>query len=279
MMIYLTGANTSLAKTSDNPQYDPSKSLGGYISSTPVPNAAINTLFDLISSYTLDKKQNETIAIGLINKLTVDATNVELKIVTDVDNAASFKIAAVPLDSNYLMEQIANRYQEPIQAEFFDVSFYRASVDLEIIQYATAGEEIILYPFNVSVKVSQTGIEGTWDSFYEAFSNNLIYEIKRVSDTIFRISRIDETVITNSLPCSYITTEGFTASFSGSFGNKADNTGSIIDVLHPQQAIGIWIQRIINKNNYLTNDDLLQNYKDGYISDTIEEVEMIISYS
>ncbi|MEG1462126.1 MAG: hypothetical protein RSC48_03370 [Anaerorhabdus sp.] len=149
----MTGANASLAKSADNPQSDVNRSLGGYISSTPVPNAAINSLFDLISSYTLEKRQKETIAIGLINQLDKAVKDVELKIVTDPDNEATFKIAAVSVGSNYLMEQIANRYQEPMSAEFHDASFYRAAVDIEITQYASEGEEIALYPFNVVVEV------------------------------------------------------------------------------------------------------------------------------
>ena len=130
MMIYLTGAATSLAKTQDNSQSDASRSLGGYISSTPVPNAALNTLFDLISSYTLEKKPKETIAIGLINQFDKPVKDVELKIVTDENHEAVFKIAAVAVSSeDYAMEQIANRYQEPMLADFYDASFYRAAVD------------------------------------------------------------------------------------------------------------------------------------------------------
>lgn len=279
MMIYLTGANASLAKSADNPQSDVNRSLGGYISSTPVPNAAINSLFDLISSYTLEKRQKETIAIGLINQLDKAVKDVELKIVTDPDNEATFKIAAVSVGSNYLMEQIANRYQEPMSSEFYDASFYRAAVDIEITQYASEGEEIALYPFNVVVEVLKTGIEGTWEAFEGAFSNDETYTVKRITETKFRIERRDETVLESTIQCSYITTEGFTATFLGDLKNKADNTVLISDDFQPKQAIGIWIQRVMKKTQYPSNDELLQEFKDKYIRATIEEVEMIISYN
>lgn len=279
MMIYLTGASASLAKSVENPQSDVNKSLGGYISSTPVPNAAINSLFDLISSYTLEKKQKETIAIGLINQLDVAVKDVEIKIVTDVDNVAVFKVAAVSVGPTYLMEQIANRYQEPMSAEFYDVSFYRASVDINVTQYASEGEEIALYPFNVVVEVLKTGIEGTWEAFEEAFSNDEIYTVKRITETKFRIERRDETVLESPISCSYITTEGFSATFSGDLKNKDDNTALVSDELQPKQSMGIWIQRIMKKTQYTSNDELLQQFKDKYISSTIEEVEMIISYN
>lgn len=280
MMIYLTGAATSLAKTQDNPQSDASRSLGGYISSTPVPNAALNTLFDLISSYTLEKKPKETIAIGLINQFDKPVKDVELKIVTDENHEAVFKIAAVVVSSeDYAMEQIANRYQEPLLADFYDASFYRAAVDLEVKQYASAGEEIALYPFNVSFEVKETGIEGTWNAFEEAFSNDETYCVKRISETIFRIERRDETVLEEPLNCSYITTEGFQAEFLGQLKNKADNSVIIKDSLKPKEAVGIWAQRIIKKNQYPTNEELLKEYKDKYIRETIEEVEIVISYN
>ena len=46
MILYLTGANTSLRKSSEAPQTDTAKSLGGYVSSTPVPSGELNALFD-----------------------------------------------------------------------------------------------------------------------------------------------------------------------------------------------------------------------------------------
>jgi len=280
MMLYLTGAGASIVKTQDNPQTDAAKSLGGYISSTPVPNAALNSLFDLISAYTLEKRQKETIAIGLINQFDKEVKDIELKIVTNENHEAVFKIAAVAVSTdNYAMEHIANRYQEPMLADFYDASFYRASVDLKINQYASVGEEIALYPFNVSFEVKETGIEGTWNAFEEAFSNDETYTVKRISEKIFRIERRDETTLEESLNCSYITTEDFQAEFLGQLKNKVDNSVIIKDSLKPKEAVGIWVQRIIKKNHYPTNEELLKEYKDKHIRETIEDVEIVINYN
>lgn len=279
MMLYLTGANASLAKGSDNPQNDASKSLGGYFSSTPAPNAALNVLFDMISSYTLEKKQKETIALGLINQFDKAVKNVELKIVTDKDNIASFRIAAVAVSSdNYRMESISNRYSEPLSAEFHDASFYRASVDIEIKQYASSGEEIALFPFGVTFTVEKEGWDGTWEAFEEAFSNDETYEIKRVSERVFRIGRRDETVLEEPLECSYVTTEGFSAEFLGELSNKADNTVLISDRIEPKEAVGLWIQRYIKKSKYPTNEQLLDDFKHHVVKETVEGVEIVLSY-
>lgn len=279
MLLYLTGASTSLVKSEDNPQTDASKSLGGYISSTPAPNAALNSLFDMISSYTLEKKQKETIALGLINQLETAVKNVELKIVTDVDNVAAFKVAAVAVNSdNYRMESISSRYQEPMAAEFHDASFYRACVDLEVTQYAGKDEEIALYPFGISFVVQEEGWEGTWKAFEEAFSNDETYEIRRISERTYRIGRRDDTLLETPLKCFYITTEGFTAEFLGELSNKADNTVLISEQLEPKEAIGLWIQRDIKDASVPSNEQLLEDYKHHVIKETVEDVEIVISY-
>lgn len=279
MMLYLTGAQASLKRSQDNSQTDVNKSLGGYVSSSPVPNNALNVLFDLISSYTLEKKQSETIAIALINQFDYPVKDVELKIVTNDSNEAVFKVAAVSVGADYQMEQIANRYQEPLNAEFFDASFYRASVELEVKIPAVEGEEIILYPFNIVINVLESGIEGTWKSFEEAFSNDETYAVKRVTENRFRIERRDETTLPTPLNCSYIASDNFTAEFLGKFENKADNSVLIKEIFNPKEAVGIWIQRQPKKNKYVSNEELINDYLQKKVREDLEEIELIISYN
>lgn len=283
MMIYLTGANASLAKSAENPQTDPNNSLGGYISSSPVPNSAVNSLFDLLSSLTLQRRNKETIAIGLINKFDFPVKDVCLKVISGDENIAEFKVAAINVDkSNYCMERIGNRYQEPMQADFYNADFYRAAVDVTIINPAQAGEEIVLYPFDIDVSVTTSGIEGTWDAIYRAFKNNNTYSVKRLTETKFRIERKDEEVITVPLECSFITTELFNISFEDKFKNKLDNSVSLIagdEELAPGEAIGIWLQRSIKSERYKTDEELIQDYDNKVINSNLEEIELILSYN
>lgn len=282
MMIYLTGANTSLAKSSEAVQTDPAKSLGGYISSTPVPNGELNALFDLISSYTLEKKKKETIALGLVNKLDKAVNNVTLKIVVGNENLATFRVAAVKPDASLAMEHIANRYSEPLAADFYSADFQRASVDIEITNPASMGEEIALYPFNVIAEVKENGIEGTWNAFENAFSNDETYDVVRISEKRFRVLRKDENVLPEPISCSYVSTDGFSCNFLGKFTNGAVGEVTIIDEdsrLNPGEAIGIWIQRDLKKYKYPTNHQLLEDYKNKVIKETIETAELVISYN
>ena len=282
MMIYLTGANTSLAKSSEAAQTDPAKSLGGYISSTPVPNGELNVLFDLISSFTLEKKKKETIALALVNKLDQAVNNVTLKVVVGNENLATFRVAAVKPDSSLAMEHIANRYAEPMAADFYSADFQRASVDIEITNSASAGEEIALYPFNVVAVVEESGIEGTWNAFENAFSNDETYDVVRISENRFRVIRKDESVLPEPLTCSYVATEAFSCNFLSKFTNGAVGEVTIIDEdsqLNPGEAIGLWIQRDLKKYKYPTNQQLIEDYKNKVIKETIETAELVISYN
>ena len=277
-MLYLTGADNSLAKSLNNPQTSIQRSLGGYISSTLVPNSANNVLFDLVSNYTLEKKQNETLAFGLINRFNFDVNDVKVKIISDINSTCNFKIAAIAVDSsNYQMEQISNRYQEPY-ANFYDATFNRAGANIEILNPGTIGEEIILYPFNVRIEILKEGIDGNWESFMYGFSNNETYQIKRIAENIFRIERKDEKVLTEAIQCSYICSENFTANFS-KLENKTSNEVLISEKLIPNQAIGLWIKREIKDDSFSSNEKLFENYKNKYIDNKVEQIEICITYS
>lgn len=280
MMIYLTGASASLSKSAEAPQSDANKSLGGYISSTPVPNAAINGLFDMISLQTIKNRYKETIAIGLINKFPYAVTEVEIKIIGSETDYSEFKVSAVSLGTgDYCMEHIANRYQEPLQGDFINVSFYRAAVDVEIIEPAVAGEEVVFDPFNVTAAVLETGIEGTWNAIEDAFSNNSDYKVKRLTEKKFRIERRDENVVNPSLKCSFISTENSDFKFNGEFGNKLDNSALLSERLAPNEAVGIWLQRDISKIKFPNDNQLIEDYDEKKESETMEEKELIISYN
>ena len=105
-MFYLTGAQSSLKKSNEVTQTDVMKSLGGYISSSPVPNNMINTLFDMVSLKTIKDKSQETICIGLINKLEKTVSDVTLKIVTPQEAICNFKIGAVLAVTNLCVESM-----------------------------------------------------------------------------------------------------------------------------------------------------------------------------
>lgn len=282
MMIYLTGAQTSRVKSEINPQNDPSKSLGGYISSSPIPNGYLNELYDTISQLTLQKRLKETMGFGLINELPDAVTNVQLKIVTVPENLASFKVAAVAVSrENYAMEQIKNRYQEPLYSTFHNADFERASVEIKVTNPASRGEQIAVYPFNVTIDVTEDGMEGTWKAFENAFYNDENYSVSKVTENIFRIAYRDETVLPEPIECSYISDGSFRGEFLGNLQNGKTNSVVLVEngeTFNPGDAIGIWLQREIKPTAYPSNEKILEDFKNHVEKSTEEEIELIVSY-
>ena len=280
-MIYLTGSSSSLVKSGGEfPQTDPMRSLGGFVSSSPVPNAAVNVLFDLISSLTIEKRQKETIGICLVNKFDFPVKNVTLKIIGDDTNLAEFKVAAVPVGNELFMEKISSRYQEPIQAEFFSAAFYRAGVNLKIVKPAAVGESFVLYPFDVMCESISEGMYGTYSAIDSALEDT-DYTVKRLTDDTMRIERTDEMVISVPETCSFITDGELVLQFDGEYKNKADNSVALTNNDEPflsGGAIGIWVQRLIKKSSNKTDEVLFAEYKAKTINNTGEEVEFILEY-
>lgn len=108
MMLYLTGAPNSWKTSPDAPQNDPRMSLGGYVSSTPVPNGALNVLFDQISLLTLQNRPTECMAFALINGYDQPVSDVEIKIVGADDDVCQFEVAAVKVN-DLQMESLKTR--------------------------------------------------------------------------------------------------------------------------------------------------------------------------
>lgn len=278
MMLYLTGASNSLVKSNEAPQTDVSKSLGGYISSSIVPNGSVNSLFDMISLNTLKNKPKETMAIALINKFDKTVSDVEIKIVTKKDAIGKFKIAAVNVSEDYLMEHIDNRYSEPIQAEFHDVDFYRARVVGKIVNYAIPGEILSFYPFDVNVEVNGLGYDETMKAILDAFSLSSDYSAKKLSEKEFEIVSRSENVPDNPLDCFVLSTENAEIEFDDKFKSDKDNTALIAETLEPGKAIGIWIQRQIVPD-IISDEELIKRYDDNVIVEEIEEIEMVFDYN
>lgn len=277
-MLYLTGAAASVV-SSEVHQDDPMKSLGGYISATPVPNGAINSLFDLVSMKTIKDKTKETIAIGLVNKFNEAVADISAKIVVDKKDVCKFKIAAVAVDDKLCMEHINNRYAEPINAEFYDVTFYRASVDVEILHPGIIGEDISFEPFDVIATIKEEGIDGTYKAIESAFSKSELYNVIRLSEKTFRIECKDDKTLDEPLICSFISTDKADLKFLGDFKNEKNNEVFIAEMLQPNQAIGIWIQREVANTAEKSNEELIDDYNESRKSETVEEVELIINYN
>ena len=78
----------------------PDLSLGGYKSSTPIPNNSVNNLFSDISIYSAIREQDEIIGVIAKNESENDIENVRFWFGFPEDCQKNIKISAVDLDSN-----------------------------------------------------------------------------------------------------------------------------------------------------------------------------------
>lgn len=279
MMLYLTGASASRQNTPESAQTDPTKSLGGYISSSLVPNASVNSLFDLISIKTIKDCLKETIAIGLVNEFPHDVKDITLKVIGNSNDLCKFNVAAVALDERLCMESINNRYAEPVNAEFHDVTFLRASVDIKIVRPAIKGEEIVFDPFDITVNVKESGIEGTYQAIKESFESAGEYKVVRLNDNAIRVERVDDEAV-NEEECSFLTTDDAVFEFLGNFKNEVNNEVYLTDSLKSGEGVGIWLQReLIPERCEKSDEELVKDCDENKKQDTLENVELVISYN
>lgn len=283
MILFLTGADSSLKRSNVAPQADPAKSLGGYISSSPVPNASLNALFDLISTQTLTDRPKETIAIGLINQLDKAVTNVRLFIVVDSNPICEWKVAATAVSEDLRMESIPNRYSEPIGAEFYDATFQRASVEFELKGEPQAEDQFLILPLNLTIDVSKEGgVKGFWIGLKNACKTSINFDCERLSDRRFRLCYRDETEVPTPIECRCVKDSNADIEFLTKFGNGATGSVLIIDHQHqldPGGGIGLWLQRQISSDyEPPTDEQLIEMKKHNEILPKTEKVEIVIMY-
>lgn len=104
---------------SESSQDKPSLSLGGYKSSTPIPNSKFGNLFGEISQLTISQyNQNSYIGLILKNELAGAANNVKLWFDYPTNCYSKFKVAFVQLstdsDGQLYMERISDKYSKPL---------------------------------------------------------------------------------------------------------------------------------------------------------------------
>lgn len=119
MKIYYTGADTF-----DGEQKDKDKSLGGYKSSTLIPNDVLGNFFSEISMYGLDEKLRETRALIVYNEGNDSLENLNIWFDKLTNSLGKFEVAAVGLtpdsQGEVFMEKIDNIRATPFTGTFVE---------------------------------------------------------------------------------------------------------------------------------------------------------------
>ena len=286
-MLFLTGAQSSLKKSEVAPQADPQRSLGGYVSSSPVPNAALNELFDLVSTGILSDRPAEVIALGLINQLTVPVTNVRLSIVVGAHPICEWRVGATTLNESLQMESIPNRYSEPIGAQFYDATFQRAAVEFELKGEPLSGDRFLLLPMNLNVKLTENGVKGFWNGLKNACTAT-VYVCERVADRRFRVAYSNEKKTPEEgIECRCVKNSVADIEFLGKFVNGetwevilvSDGEYGPKEQILPGEGIGLWLKRSVSPDwEQPSDEELIEMKKRGAILPKVEQAEIVITY-
>lgn len=108
VFFYYTGAQEP-----NQPQTQIQKSLGGYRSSTRIPNASLNSLFQGISQKQTQEGDEQIIGVVLTNESGATITNLSIYATVPSGSQTTFQVAAVSLIDNNRMEQIPNNSASP----------------------------------------------------------------------------------------------------------------------------------------------------------------------
>jgi len=267
MKLYLSGA-THL----NSVQKDISKSLGGFISSTSVPNGQLNVLFGDVSIYGEENSTQETIAIFLKNDSKDEISNLILQQIYNNnlgvdDNLCKFEWAVVEPNEQGFIERIGNRSEIPFDADFFEPKARREDCILKIITPSQIGDVIEI--LGVEITNATNTKEGNVLEIVKAFENNNEFIVLPKNEDSIYIRRIE--IIQTNNPVS-ITTNGTLTHQPTNFSGFLDNGYEISESLKPGEFIGLWIKRKITKKSNISVETLEKEYDEMFGIEFSEEV-------
>lgn len=109
-------------------------SLGGFVSSTVIPNSQLGNLFSMVSKYMIENDLFDIIAVVLKNDSLDKNYNINIWFEPPTGNHCDFEIAPVALsqDSNgyYYMEQLSNNQSLPYNAIFYSCNGQINAMDI-----------------------------------------------------------------------------------------------------------------------------------------------------
>lgn len=162
MRLFYTGAQVK-----DASQSNPLQSLGGFVSSSVVPNNKLNSLFPNLDSNDLSEGLEDIIGVVLKNETGATVTNLRIFAELIPDNNAKFELAAVSLNSNGFMELVNDRKSLPYLGTFYDIMDV---VNERVISASFDNNEMIgLWIKRIVEKTKPK----TCDELYESFGDEI----------------------------------------------------------------------------------------------------------
>jgi len=262
MKFYLSGANKA-----ESVQTSPQLSLGGFLSSTRVPNNRIGFLFDNLSSFDKFNGSTDCKALFLVNDIQ-DFTSLKMTFVGSFEE--KFELGVVSTENQYI-EKISSRNDLPFDTELFETKSSRASTIVKFLTNPSVSEIVTL--MGVTVTSESTDISSLIDKFVTAFSNTN-YFARKLSTTELALEKKDIGLFTQA---GTFSTAGTTTIQASNFSSGVDNSLLISNDFKKDDVLGIWVRRIVQKQE-ISDSDLIQNLENNPKGKLID-VELLTIYS
>lgn len=168
MRLLYTGANTYLGR-----QNDPTLSIGGYISSSVVPNSKLGNLFSDISANAKSIKAQECKAVIIDNNSTDTLSNVLVGYKYPTNPNFTLQIAFVAVaDNDQKIEQLTNYDELPYYAVFSDADATNSDAGLVSVGDILANKRLAVWiKRNVNVTNPTFNSLQAEIDFYKAISD------------------------------------------------------------------------------------------------------------
>jgi len=188
LRLYYTGAEKAFES-----QVKPSLSLGGYFSSSMIPNDYLGNLFGDITKTTIERDTGEYIGVVLKNETGLNVEDVLITYEYGDEPQGKMEISAITpnIDScgDPFMESIPNRYSSPLSAAFSEANVAKAKVKMQITQGANDGDVIDVFADSILIAttapfVGTVGIEAVIDAIVEALSGDATYTAEKSTEEV-----------------------------------------------------------------------------------------------
>jgi hypothetical protein len=251
MKFYYSGADKL-----NGEQNSPLKSLGGYISSTPIPNGKVESVFSVLSNSMLNGETDETKVVFLKNDSGEDLKGVLIYSLKPEDSIVNITIGASLANQVELLNSSSDK---PYDVDFFDVSVVFAKSLVKVNNSLVLGEKVVIE----GVEVLVTNIIPTLfiDSVIKAFRMNQEHSIIRKSDNEFYIEKKLIGEFTNQ---PILSSFNQSTLVGDNYSGGVDNSCLISNNFISGQEICIWMNRSVDKEKSAlkAEDRWLKMYED-----------------
>ena len=255
-------------------QNDVTMSLGGFMSSTRLPNGRLNSLFSDISIYGKMIGSKECIAFYLLNDTNEEIKNLTLEQIKPKDSNCNFIWGAVmPTQGEKIqIELIGSMKEEPYNVDWFEPTTIKESCVVKVINGGVIGDVVDI--LGVEFDLTNSSIESVVDDCVLAFKNNPLYFVEKIDGSSFKITRLEKGI--SNAPIIWVAT-GTSDISPVSFSGGQIGTTEILDSLKPNEAIAFWLKREIIEIGCV--DELVEDCLDlSCVENTKENLEVIFSY-